>query len=262
VCDDASRIHVVPERLLANGISFFEKNLDKMDFRELRSLRPRSLAITFCNGLQFEQLRQLGELGSLEHLNLGQTPLKVPDFSWVLQFPSLKTLLLSGSGADDSSVEFLARLRRLEELHLTRCRLSDYGVQAIWRFASLRIVDFGKCAIGDEALEGVGRCSALNSLKVSDTRISDKGVEVIVTEALRNVQQLSSLTLRSCRITDKALVRLASLRSLTFIDLFCTEVTAQGAKFLKESLPECRIFAGSDKGGGQKLWQVDDAVEA
>jgi len=80
-----------------------------------------------------------------------------------------------------------------------------------------------------------------------------------VSEALRTGQKLSFLTLRSCRITDKALVRLASLRSLTFIDLYGTEVTPEGASFLKKSLPECRIFVGRDKGGGPRLWSVDQA---
>jgi hypothetical protein len=262
VCDDLHRIHIVPARLLENGVSFSEKNLDKTDFRELFPLRPKSLAITFCGGLQMEQLRDLGELRSLEHLSLDRTPLENPDFSWLPQFPNLKMLLLSGTGADDSFVQYLSGLRRLEELHLAYCKLSDRGVQAIWRSASLRVVDFGKCPIGDRALEDVGCCSALKTLKVPDTRISDRGVEIIVAEALGAGQQLNSLTLRSCRITDMSLVRLASLRSLTFIDLYGTEVTAEGAFFLKGSLPECRIFAGREKGGGPKLWHVEDPESA
>jgi hypothetical protein len=123
---------------------------------------------------------------------------------------------------------------------------------------NLKGIDIGKCQIGDKALEGVGQCVALRTLNLPDTRISDGGVEVIVAEALQTGQELTSLSLRSCRITDKALVRLASLRSLILVDLFDTEVTAEGAAFLKKSLPECRIFAGRDKGGGPRLWQTDN----
>jgi hypothetical protein len=33
VCDDLSRIHLVPERLLTNGVSFLERKLDSKNFR-------------------------------------------------------------------------------------------------------------------------------------------------------------------------------------------------------------------------------------
>jgi hypothetical protein len=257
VCDDLRKVHSIPESLLANGISISEKSLIRTDFRELFSLRLHSLAVTFCEGLRPEQLQQIGKLNSLEHLNLDKTPFEPLDFSWVLELSNLRTLLLSGTGTCGTCIPSLAGLHRLEDLHLAGRKISDHDAQAIWRFAGLKAVNLGMCPITDRALEGVGRSAALISLSVPDTGISDEGVEILVTEALRTDQKLSFLTLRSCRITDKALVRLASLRSLTFIDLYSTEVTPEGASFLKESLPECRIFVGRDKGAGPRLWKVD-----
>jgi hypothetical protein len=259
VCDDLRRIHSVPASLLANGINFCERNLARTDFRELLALRPQSLAVSSCDGLRSEQLLGLGELNSLEHLNLERTPVEGSDFSWVRRLPNLRTLLLSGTGADSACIPFLASLARLEELHLANCRIGDHDANAIWCFAGIKAADLGMCPITDHALEDIGRSFALASLSVPDTKVSDEGVEVLVSEALRTGQKLSFLTLRSCRITDKALVRLASLRSLTFIDLYGTEVTPEGASFLKKSLPECRIFVGRDKGGGPRLWSVDQA---
>jgi hypothetical protein len=257
VCDDLRKAHSIPASLLSNGISISEKSLTKADFRELFSLRLNSLAITSCDGLLPEHLQQLGRLNSLEHLNLDRTPIECPDFSWVLQLSNIRTLLLSGTGANRTCIPFLASLHRLEELHLANCKISDLDVQAIWRFAGIKGVNLGMCPITDKALEGVGCSSALISLSIPDTTISDEGVEILVTEALRTGQKLSFLTLRSCRITDKAMVRLASLRNLKFIDLYSTQVTPEGAAFLKKALPECRIFVGRDKGGGPRLWNVD-----
>jgi hypothetical protein len=256
-CDDLHKLRFIPNSLLVNGISISERSLTRADFRELSSLNLHSLAITYCDGILPEQLRQLGGLDSLEHLNLDRTPLGHPDFSWVLPLSNIRSLLLSGTGADGTCIPLLAKLHRLEELHLTNCKITDHDAQAIWRFSGIKAVNLGMCPITDRALEGIGGSSALNSLSVPDTRISDEGVEILVGEALRTDQRLRLLVLRSCRVTDKALVRLASLRNLIFIDLYGTEVTPEGASFLKKSLPECRIFVGRDKGGGPRLWNVD-----
>lgn len=258
VCDDLSRIHLVPERLLENGITFSEKNLDKTDFRKLLSLEPRCLVISYCNEISPKQALDLGELRALEHLNVSHTPFQDPEFSWISQLLNLKTLLLSEAGVEDDCLVFITKLQHLEGLHLSNSKISDRGAQAIWRMASLRELSLSACPIADKALEGIGGCSSLCSLMLPDTGISDKGVEIIVTEALRIRQRLTSLSLRSCRITDKALVRLASLKSLELLDLYFTEVTTEGASFLKKSLPECRIFVGRNKGGGPKLWRVDE----
>ena len=254
ICDDLRRIRAVPSRLLANGISFSERKLERTDFRELSSICPHSVAITSCIGLRPEQLEQLGELRSLEHLNLTGTLLEPLDFSWLLQFSTLRSLFLSGTGANSTCIAFLSDLRLLEDLQLAECPLADRDVQAIWRCSSLRALNVGRCPITDAALKGIGYSRSLVSLSVPDTGISDGGIEVLVAEALRVGQKLQSLTLRSCRVTDRALVHLASLRSLTLIDLYGTEVTPEGASYLKKSLPECRIFVDRDKRGDS--WKV------
>jgi hypothetical protein len=257
VCDDLSKIHFVPERLLAGRVSFIERNLDKTNFRELLSLRIHSLVIALCHGIRIEQLRQLDGLTSLAHLNLEHTPLDIADFSWILQFPKLTTLLLSGPDADDSCLPFVTALQHIDDLHLTGSKISDEGVQFIWKMSHLEGLNLSGTQIGNTALVKLGCCSFLRRLKLSCTRISDHGVAVIVEEALQHGRKLNSLSLRSCRVTDEALVRLASLTSLTLLDLFDTEVTAEGAAFLKGVLPKCSILAGRDRGGGPELWRVN-----
>jgi hypothetical protein len=253
VCDDLRSLHLAPQRLLENGVNFVERNLDKTDLRELIALEPKRLVITYCSSIRVDQLQQLGEMRSLEHLSLSHTPLNIPDFTWIPQFPNLKTLLLLGTGADDTCVSFVVSISGLEELDLAECKLTDRGVQAIWQSVSLKGVNLRGCQIGDKAFEGIGGCSALQSLSIPGTRISDDGVEVIVTEALLNNQQLSTLNMRSCHITDGALVRLSSLKCLSLIELTDTEVTPQGAAFLKRSLPGCMVRVEREKAGRSKL---------
>lgn len=249
LCDDLTRIRLVPERLLRNGISLSNLNLDKAEFQHLRSLEPTSLGIISCKGLRTAQLLQLGELESLEHLNLSHTPIDALDFKWIAQFPNLKTLLLVGLGADDQCLTVIARLRSLCDLHLAYSNITDRGTHAIWKMKKLKSANLSACSIGNKAVEHLGNCSTLRSLDLSGTRISDKGVGTVVSEVLLSGQRLGSLRLRTCNITDTSLVRIASLTGMTSITLYGTNVTTAGISFLKQSLPKCRVFVESDKGG-------------
>jgi Leucine Rich repeat len=246
VCDDLARIQSVPERLLSGRVSFLARNLDKADFRILVLLKLQCLVISFCNRIRVEQLRQLAGLNALEHLNLDYTPLDIPDFSWIAQFPDLNTLRLAGSGLTDAFVPDLVALRGLRELSLPRSNLTDRGVESLWGMESLTNLDLSACEIGDKSFEDIGLCSNLQSLKIAKTSISDAGVEIIVTESLRRGQKLAQLSLRGCRITDKSLMSLASLDGLSQLELSGTDVTAAGVAFLKSTLPRCRIFGGPD----------------
>jgi len=247
VCNDLGKIHLVPDHLLANGLNFVERNVEVSNFREVVGKGPKALSITFCKGLRFDQLRQIGVLPSLETLNLNQTPIDSADFSWVQQFPNLKILLLSGTGADDNSLRFIGSLRELKVIHLADCHLSDSSIPILWKLPNLTDVNLGGSQIGDTSFTGLGSCTTIRSIKIPKTRISDRGVETIATEALQNDLHIESLVLRSCRITDRALVRIASLRTLRLIDLTDTEVSKDGAEFMRTALPECRIFIDREK---------------
>jgi len=249
LCDDLSRILLIPRRLLENGIAFIEKDLVKADFRELRAIEPNCLVFSSCSGLRIGQFSQLGRSESLKHLNLSATPLDAQDYCWIRQFPNLKTLLLSGMGVDDECIAFLTDLQNLEDLSLTQSRISDKGAHTIWGFANLRRVSLRECDIGDRALEGVGSCSALLDLNVPGTRVSDIGVETVTNEVLQNCKNMASVSFRGCHITDHALVRLADLKSLRVVDVFRTNVTEEGLAYFKRTLPECIILAEREKLG-------------
>lgn len=247
VCDDLRKIHAAPPRLLTGGINLSNKKLERADLRELSSLFPNSITITSCGTLCPAQLAHLGVLTSLEHLNLSGTLFEPPEFSWIPQFPNLRTLMLSGTGATSGCIAFLASLRSLQDLQLADCKITDQDVQSIWLFRSLKAINLMKCPITDGALGGIGNSESLISVSVPETDISDEGVEFLVAEVLRAGQKINSLTLRACRVTDKSLVRLASLKTLKFVDLYRTGVTLEGILFLKQSLPKCRVIVDAEK---------------
>jgi Leucine-rich repeat (LRR) protein len=253
LCNDLSRIRLVPPRLLESGIHVMEKNLENTDFREIPPLRPSCIAVGSCAGIRVEQIHQLGNLSSLEHLSLSNTPLDIACFQWLSEFPNLKTLVLNGAGAAGDCVQYLSSLKQLEQLDLANCMLTDSEVRGIWRIPTLRGVNLRGNKISDKALEQIGDCSGIQSLHLDDSLVSDKGIEIVVESALRSGQQISGLSLRSCRITDKALVRLTALKGLRLVTLWDTDVTPDGASFLKGLLPNCIIFIEREKGGGPRL---------
>jgi hypothetical protein len=242
VCDDLRRIHYAPSLLLSNGVSITQKNVDRTDFGELRGITGLCcLTISLCPVLKVEQLRQLGTLTWLEHLSLSGTELDRQDFSWVRQFPNLKTLNLFAAGADESCLELLFDLSQLQEIDLGRANLSDESVRSLWRLSKLSSVSLADCPIGDASINEVGQSVSLQALKVPSTHISDSGVKHIARE-LGPGKRLNLLELRSCQITDKSLVYLASMTSLRFVGLLNTKVTREGVEFFKKSLPDCRVL--------------------
>jgi Leucine Rich repeat len=228
ICADLTRIKAVPPRLLEEGLHFFEKNLDATDFRQIPPLMPTVLSIGRCERIHIGQIKQLGELSSLQHLNFSYTTLDVPDFLWLKRFPNLKSLRLTGTGATGDCIKCLANPSKLEVLELGECSLTDQEVQDIWRVRNLQSVNLRGCRLGDAALRGIGACSELQSLHLEETLVSDEGIEFLVAEGLRSELKISSLGLRGCGITDKSLVNLAAWKQLRFATFWGSKVTPEG----------------------------------
>lgn len=257
VCADLSRIRTVPQRLLEEGIHFFEKNLDTANFREIPSLNPTVLSIGRCNRIDIDQIDQFGELSSLLHLSFSYTTLEVSNFLWLRRFPNLKSLILTGTGATGECVRILPELRHLEVLDLAECKVTEDDVQYLWRIRNLKSVNLRGCKIGDAALKGMGACSGLQSLHLDETLVSDKGIDLMVTEGTQNNVRISSLSLRHCEITDKSLVRLTAWKQLRLITFWGSKVTPEGIAFFRGVLPDCVVFVEREKRGEPKLWHSD-----
>ena len=54
-------------------------------------------------------------------------------------------------------------------------------------------------------------------------------------------KKLQSLTLRGAGITDISVGTLASLKDLTYLNLWHTDVSPEGIEKLQKSLPKCEI---------------------
>jgi|ERR1700722_12055684 len=248
VCNDLGKLHLIPTRLLANGVRFVQKKLHGARLGQLRTIQGLStLVVSLCGVIRTEQLREIGTIDSLEHLDLSGTELDESDFSWLAQFPRLKWLSLSGSSVDDKCLDPLSELPLLEHLDLGRAKINDEAVQSLWSFSRLKTLILAGCDIGDRAWRGMASCQNLSFLHVPNTRLTDAGVETIVSQSELGGLSIRSLVLRNCEITDKSIVRLSSVANLQVLDLWGTAVTANGVAFMKETRPRCKVIVEGSK---------------
>jgi Leucine-rich repeat (LRR) protein len=248
VCDHLEKLPLVPNRLLTNGVRLVQRKLHDARFERLRAIQGLStLVISMCGVIRTEQLRELGTLDSLEHLDLSGTEIDSSSFTWLSQFPRLKWLSFSGSSTGKECLEPLSKLPLLEHLDLGRARLTDDDVQLLWFFPKLKTLILGGCDVGDSAWSGMASCKKLSYLHLPNTRITDSGVDTIVTQAERGGLQLRTLVLRCCQITDRSIARLSSVADLRSLDLWGTAVTANGIAFIRGARPRCTVFAESWK---------------
>lgn len=144
---------------------------------------------------------QFDDLGQVWYVDIGS---KATDetISRLTELPRLRSLRLSGAG--DLTLEGMKVLPRLEMLE--KLVLNRFG----------RPADTKAKFTSDEALEFVGQIDSLRQLFADDCGISDAGVR-----ELKNLSELTVLSLRQNQITDASLPTIGKLKKLTNLDLGC-----------------------------------------
>ncbi len=144
-------------------------------------------------------LARLSGLNKLQHLSLVDGAVTG---AGVENFAVLRSLILSGTKANDSALKNIDRLRQLEVLDLQDTKVTD------------------------DTISVVKRCLQLRNLKLSGTEITDAGVK-----QLGSLRNLSVLSLDRTKITHESMSALASMR-LWSLSLDGTRISAAGLKAL------------------------------
>jgi hypothetical protein len=122
--------------------------------------------------------------------------------------------------------------------------MSELGYQSLRQFTSLRSLDLSgnrplsAARISARGLEAIASLKQLRVLKLGHLRFPGKSLPV-----LKSLENLERLGLEFCaEVSDDSLPHLASWKSLRWVDLSGTKVTAAGVATLREQRPECRIL--------------------
>jgi hypothetical protein len=187
-----------------------------------------------------EQVRELGQLASLRHLDLTQTRVTDDGLARLRGHQGLRSLVLYDTRLTDRGFEHLATIRQLESLSVGQCRLRGPGVSQLGAMQSLKSLSLVDLDATDETLAGVAQLRQLERLDLIELGITDASLG-----HLRELKRLRSLHLDGNPITDDGLAQLAGLTSLEELGLEGTQVSDAGLRHLKD-LPKLRRLGHGD----------------
>jgi hypothetical protein len=162
----------------------------------------------------------------------------VGDLPALAGLPELRELSFEGTELVADDLAEVAKLGRLQALDLSgQARVMTPAALAhVARLSSLTTLRLasGEDVLKNASLAPVGKLARLRVLDLSDNgSITDQGVE-----QLANLRALEVLSFRGCyRIGDRALAQVASLSSLTTLDLSVTRVSDSGIATLSSRTP-------------------------
>ena len=206
--DDASEVH-------GRGIRYL-RNL-----KELLELRFRS------SPLDDSAMENIGELTSLDYLEINNAKFTSAGFKFLRHLPNLKHLILSNTGFSDADAQYITSNR-------------------------LRYLDLTANPIGDAGMKCIGRFKTLEGLFLQKTNVTDKGAGY-----LRNLSNIELLSLSDTAISDDALQTIRGLNKLKQAHLLGTKATPNGFRELKRALPTTQIFIAQ----GPWMGEIEQPLE-
>jgi hypothetical protein len=158
-------------------------------------------------------------------------------------FPNLRILLLSDTQASDSSLRYLAGLKKLERLYMWDVsHVSDDGVAHLRRLNNLRYIHLSSSLITDKSLAIFAEMPKLEGLSLQFNQFSDEGLKLF-----SHCHNLESLWVcgrqdeRPNLITDASLKRLQNLTKLKTLGVQNTLITANGLGDFSKAVPACKV---------------------
>lgn len=153
-----------------------------------------------------------------------------------LEFPKLRSLLLTNSTAGDAEMEIIGQLQNLEHLDLRGCPLSDDGLKRLTTLPKLKVLKLsgknGNTTVTDEGFRELGTLRTLKVIAADFLPITDDGLA-----AISPLDQIRELYLAKTEITGESVVTLQQLESLSKLRLAGTAFDDEGLQGL-EALPQ------------------------
>jgi|SRR5579859_1786659 len=145
-----------------------------------------------------------------------------------------------------SDLSELSRLSGLELVGLYKVRVSPAQLQQLAGLSGLRFLHLNFVKL----LPSLGWMNKMHRLEILGLGFSDIGdMELQTLPPL----EISTLMVYGTRVSDQSIAKLASLQSLTWLDVSETRMTEEGRSRLAELLPNCRI---RDDGGVRRSGKI------
>jgi Leucine Rich Repeat (LRR) protein len=116
--------------------------------------------------------------------------------------------------------------------------LKDADYRYLRGLPALETLKFPENNLGDEALAQIGQIKTLKSLMLMENKITNGGLK-----HLSGLPALTQLDLRwNKQLDDTCLPHLVKLTGLKELNVFQTQISAEGVKKLEKALPNCKVI--------------------
>jgi Leucine-rich repeat (LRR) protein len=219
-------------------------------------LRPasgiRDLNLFYAEQITDQGMAAIKDWKKLERLNVRGTRIFDGTLAIVSALPQLRALDIAGTQVTENALDNLVPLTHLQELSLGRSRLGSRALDVLRLLPTLEYLDLGGArsgsggrlekgagALPDEVPRAIATLTELRTLKLGYSQIGAEGLRML--GALHKLQKLS---LACCpRVGDEALAELAKWKSLRYLDVQETGVTAAAVEALRKARPDLTILA-------------------
>ena len=170
-----------------------------------------------------------------KHVQVGGTQMR-----YLTALPKLEKIdFAENEGIDDVGLKYIGQIKTLKELNLADGNVSSAGLKHLSGLANLRLLNLGWTkGVDDQGMVYLTRLKNLETLSVSATKVTDRGLAV-----LAKLPRLKTLQLWGLPITDRSLMSLRGLRTVTLIEIGKRKgkVTPKGIAMFRKALPNCRV---------------------
>jgi hypothetical protein len=181
---------------------------------------------------------------NLRKLNLRGTVIADETAASAASLPELEVLDIADTIVGDVGIEALTTAPKLKELSIGNIRMSEVGFQSLRQLTTLSHLDLsgrrhqGPANITQRGIEAIASLHQLRVLQLGHNRFPAKSFALLAA-----MPAIEKLGLEFCpEINDEALEHLASWKSLRWVNLHGTKVTAEGVAALRKKRPDCQVL--------------------
>jgi hypothetical protein len=238
--------------------------LEKLDLSHTRisdegmlHLKPapkiRELNLYYSEWITDQGITALREWKHLKRLNLRGTRVSDGAMETISRLTGLEALDIAHTPVTDNGLDHLITLIHLKEFSMGGGRRGVGALSMLRMLPTLTHLDLsgarpappdmpGRRSAGagmpEESLRAIAELKDLRVLKLGHSAITAPGLKILA--ALQHVEKLG---LEGCRrIDDAAAPELAAWKSLKYVDLQDTQMTAAGVETLRKSRPDLQLL--------------------
>ena len=171
----------------------------------------------------------LGQVSSLEHLEIPGCNPSPSDLGELKQLKGLKFLQLANATLSEAAMEELSEFPALEQIRCAQTSVGDAELKQLGKLETLRAIDLSQCdGVTVEGIKSLTKCPKLTFLKVSGDAIDNQCMAEV-----GKMKSLRVLGISDTAVDDEGIAELAGL-NLSEVQMTRTKVGDDGIKILSK----------------------------